>query len=781
MLKMFVRFEHIYFIESIIMPFTDLKEKIYNSVKFDDVLGVIKEKSLVKVRGLNYSLRAFFMLYLKEKYNTSVLYLADTVENSEKQRDDLFTISNFTPDIYLPAENYPYCSSQIDDERKGNRLLALSNLYERKTEVLLSTYRNLFERNPDHKNFKDYRLCLSTGTEYEPGNLCETLSEAGFERVSIVEHIGEFSLKGSILDIYPFASEYPVRIEFFDREPESIRFFDPADQRKVSEVNSVELFLKDAGTESKSSNVNLIDLLPENTVIIVEDCDDLEEKLGKYYNEQIVEGYYRQKAEDKLKYEEKYFSVNEILNSLKSRNSIWLSITDKDTDIKVNVKDHGSYRYDFGNFLTVLRNNEIKKYQSYILCDNPGQAERFGELLEESFLISKRIKVIVGGLHSGFIIPEVKTAVYTDHQIFGRIKRPKNFKRFKKAIPLKELKKLNYGDFVVHYDHGIGQFLGLEKITVAGSVRDVVKLMYRDSDILYVKLDHIHLLQKYSAADGILPVLSKLGGKQFKAIKERTKKSIKNIARELIEIYAKRKSAAGTVFPADSVWQTEMEASFEFEDTPDQAKATKDIKGDMENGIPMDRLVCGDVGFGKTEVAIRAAFKAVNAEKQVAILAPTTILVHQHYENFKKRLEKYPVKIDYLSRFKTKGEQSDTISRVKEGKIDILIATHRMLSADIGFNELGLLVVDEEQRFGVTHKEKIKRLKIDVGVLTLTATPIPRTLHMSLMGVRDLSLINTPPVNRLPVITEVHPYSEDIIFEGIMKEIDRGGQVFLHP
>lgn len=759
------------------MPINDLTGRIYNDPAFRDIAKNLQKGTQLSCRGLSYSLQSFFLTYLVEKQKKQILFLADSVDAAEKLRDDISLIlPEETMEILLPAENYPYCSSDIDDERKGNRLLALEKLYKNDFKILISTYRNLFEKIPLPAKFSNYFISLKKGGNIEMEILAGRLIDSGFERVTTVENIGEFSQKGSIIDIYPFAAEFPVRLELFGDEIESLRFFEPSDQKKVGETDELVIYLNDIKAEKESAN--LLDFIDDKTVIFLENTDQILDKFNHYYEKQIIEGYHRLKDEIKPEYQSKYFSPLEVNVKLSPKTVLLERTTDSNIDFRLPVRDQGSFRYDLKNFLEALRNDKESGFYAYILCDNPGQAERFREILEEERMVSPKIKVIVGGLHQGFIYTALNIAVYTDHQIFGRIRRPKSYRRFKKAVPLKDFKRLIPGDFIVHMDHGVGQFLGLEKITVAGSVSDVLKLLYRDGDILYVKLNQIHLIQKYSASEGVLPLLSKLGTKNFKNLRERTKTSVKNIARELIAVYAKRKAAQGFAFPYDTVWQTEMESSFEFEDTPDQAKATVDFKKDMESRMPMDRLVCGDVGFGKTEVAIRAAFKAVNGGKQVAVLAPTTILVHQHYENFKKRIDRYPYKIEVLSRFKTPREQKQTLLDLQDGKIDILIGTHRLLSGDVKYKDLGLLVVDEEQRFGVTHKEKIKELKVNVDVLTLTATPIPRTLHMSLMGVRDLSLINTPPVNRLPINTEVHPYNEDIIFEAIMKEIDRGGQVF---
>ncbi|MBN2790342.1 MAG: transcription-repair coupling factor [Candidatus Delongbacteria bacterium] len=760
------------------MPSNRIKKQIFSNPLFAETAKQLQIKNKVHTKGITYSLKSFFMAFIYENLKKKVIFLADTVESAEKARDDLFSILKNRDDceVYLPAENYPYCSSSIDDERKGNRLLALEKILTKKYQIIISTFRNLFDKIPTEDDYKDSMYEFKTGKEISLKDLIEKLDEKGFIKVSTVENIGEYSVKGNIIDIYPFALESPVRIELFDTEIESLRFFDPVDQKKIREIGKINIFLSDAGINTTTGR-NLLEILDPETVVFIEECDDIRSKFEDYYKQQIIEGFNRS-AKVELPYKEKYFSPDEILKHLDSKNLIVNGFTDTGKDIKLDIVDQVSYRYDFKSFLTSLDNNSMKGYYSYILCDNPGQTERFEEILDEELPGVKNCSVTTVGIHEGFILPSSNIAVYTDHQIFGRLKRTRNFRRFKKAIPLRELKRLQYGDVIVHMDHGIGQFLGLEKIRVAGSVRDVVKLLYKDGDILFVKLDMIHMIQKYSARDGVVPALSKLGGKQFKNLKEKTKNSVKSIARELIKLYARRKEAKGYAFPADAIWQTELEASFEFEDTPDQANAVEDFKRDMESRIPMDRLVCGDVGFGKTEVAIRAAFKAAIAGKQVAILAPTTILVHQHYENIKNRMERYPLKVDVLSRFRKPSDQRKTLTGLKEGKIDIIIGTHRLLSSDVEFKDLGLLIVDEEQRFGVKHKEKIKELRVNVDVMTLTATPIPRTLHMSLIGVRDLSLINTPPVNRLPIITEIHPYDEKIIFEAIMKEVDRGGQVF---
>jgi transcription-repair coupling factor (superfamily II helicase) len=761
------------------MSVQKLKKAIYASPDLERAAELINRKKIVYCKGLSYSFKAFLLSYLHEKNKLNVVFFADSVENAEKFRDDANLIAGKDDicDLFLPGENYPYCSGDIDDERKGSRLVALERITAGKAGIISTTYRNLFEKIPGGDSVKDIKLKLKTGMTYKPEKLIEKFVEKGFEKADSVENIGEFSRKGSIVDIYPYAAEYPLRLEFFGDEIESIRYFDPASQKKIESVKSADIYLSDMKSE-EGEGINLLDLIDsERTVFFVEECDSLEKKFDDYYSDQIIAGYERVEKRG-LGYEKKYFTADYIVGRIMSCRAYVNGFTDENKDLKINIKDQVSFRSDLKPFFDTLVNNGNAEVHSYILCDNPGQTDRFSEIISEEIPQLKKYTISDGGLHEGFFLPASRISVYTDHQIFGRVRRPKLIRRFKKVIPFKDLQRMKYGDYIVHIDHGIGQFLCLEKITVAGSVRDVVKLLYRGGDILFLKLDQIHLIQKYKAGDGVSPALSKLGGKQFQKLKEKTKESVKTAARELIKLYAMRRNAKGFAFPSDTVWQTELEASFEYEDTVDQLRSTEDFKRDMEASMPMDRLICGDVGFGKTEIAIRAAFKCAVSGKQVAVLAPTTILVDQHFENFKRRLEKYPVRVEYLSRFKKGSDQTKTLIEIKEGKIDIVIGTHRLLSKDVVFKDLGLLIVDEEQRFGVTHKERIKEMRVNVDVMTLTATPIPRTLHMSLIGVRDLSLINTPPVNRLPIITEIHSFRSEIIYEAIMKEIDRGGQVF---
>ncbi|MFQ5753263.1 MAG: transcription-repair coupling factor, partial [bacterium] len=453
--------------------------------------------------------------------------------------------------------------------------------------------------------------------------------------------------------------------------------------------------------------------------------------------------------------------------------------------IDLNTKSQETFKGNlklFKQFIESLHQKKLDGQQEapliVFLCDNRNHTTRMEEIFIDEGIMIPNFTVGTLGLHNGFIFPDGNIAVFTDHQFYGRTKRFRLPRKSHQGLSPKQLRYLNIGDYVVHVDFGIGVFRGLKKIEVRGHERECLHIEYKDGDNLYVRIERMDRVHKYSSKDGMKARLNKLGTADWQRLKNRTKKKIKDIAQELIEIYAKRKAQTGLAFAEDTLWQRELEASFPYQDTPDQLKATHEVKKDMESHKPMDRLVCGDVGFGKTEVAVRAAFKAVLSGKQVAMLVPTTILAYQHYHTFVERLQKFPIQVEMLSRFKTRAEQRKIIERLKGGQIDIVIGTHRILSNDISFKELGLLIIDEEQRFGVRHKERLKKLRTIIDVLTLTATPIPRTLYLSLMGARDITNINTPPRNRLPIVTEILPFNKPYIRDVILRELDRGGQVF---
>jgi len=600
--------------------------------------------------------------------------------------------------------------------------------------------------------------------------------------VKFVDEPGEFAVRGGIFDVYPYSGEYPIRLEFFGDELESIREFDADSQRSISFLNQVRIIpdLTDLPQTKKSSFLSYFD---EETLLVTSNKEVIIAKLENHF-QKAEEAFDEMESAEATALPEELYLSHEALQTDLPRFNHQLFVANVNTA----SKDLATYTIpakpqpDFhGNFKLLRENitqNSSDGFYTIILCDNEGQRDRFEELLGEASE-TFRYLLAVESLHEGFIFPDAKIAVYTDHQIFNRYHRPKTKRRrFHGGISFKELKDLNRGDFVVHIDYGIGKFMGFKKINVKNTEQEVVVLQYKNDSTLYVNVTSLHKLQKYSGKEGTAPRITKLGSGAWARKKAQTKKKVKDIARELILLYAKRKSQKAYAFSVDSEWQTELEANFEYEETPDQYSAIEAVKTDMELEQPMDRLVCGDVGFGKTEVAVRAAFKAVLDHKQVALLVPTTILAEQHAKTFVKRMKKFPVQIEALSRFRTSGEQKKVIQGLEKGEVDIVIGTHRLLSKDVKFKDLGLVIVDEEQRFGVTAKEKLKNYRATVDVLTLTATPIPRTLQFSLMGARDLSVINTPPPNRQPVYTEIHSFDEELIRDTILQEISRGGQVF---
>ncbi|MEX2398277.1 MAG: transcription-repair coupling factor, partial [Balneolales bacterium] len=618
------------------------------------------------------------------------------------------------------------------------------------------------------------------GQELEPEELMGILGDQNYNRVSFVDEPGEFAPRGGILDVFPFSGNYPIRIEFFGNEIDSLREFDPDSQRSVSFLDSARL-TPNVNTIGDDQKKHLLEYFDDDTVVFLFGAELIRADLDARF-EDAEAAYQRKSKDDKPSPNELFVNGEVFEESLISKATIHHGTLDKSTKVDWICKLDAKPQPDFNSSVKLLRKNieglSAEGITTFILCDSDGQRDRFQELLgepEDSFKFS----LLVETLHRGFILQDQKIAVYTDHQIFNRYHRPKARKRkYRGGISFKELKDLNIGDFVVHVDYGIGKFAGFKDIEVRGSKQEAVVVRYQENSILYVNVSNLHKLQKYSGKEGTAPKITKLGSGEWARKKAKTKKRVKDIARELIQLYAKRKSQEAFAFSEDSTMQTELEASFIYEETPDQDTAIQDVKQDMMSTNPMDRLICGDVGFGKTEVAVRAAFKAVMDGKQVAILAPTTILADQHAKTFQERVGKFPVEVDVISRFRSKADQTEILKRTAKGQVDILIGTHRITSKDIKFKDLGLLIVDEEQRFGVGMKEKLKELRATIDVLTLTATPIPRTLQFSLMGARDLSIINTPPPNRQPVYTEIHSFDSKLIRDAIMQEISRGGQIF---
>jgi transcription-repair coupling factor (superfamily II helicase) len=580
------------------------------------------------------------------------------------------------------------------------------------------------------------------------------------------------------VDIFSFSGPHPYRLDFFGDSVESIRSFDVETQLSKEKYTSIPIIPNVRELLNEGNCESFLNYLTENSWIWIQDAALVAEKLSEIFQQ----AGRKEEQEGFLLRKDQLTSGDHLLEKMQHLKVLETGMRPFHQDARIfhfSTQPQPAFNKNFSLLAETLQKNQEKGIKNYILSDNTKQTDRLAAIFRD-INPGLTFSPLFHALHEGFIDYDLLIGCYTDHQIFERYHKYTldAYHSQKGALTLRELKGLQPGDYVVHIDHGIAKFGGLEKIQISGKVQEAVRLVYQDNDILYVSIHSLHRITKYKGKDDEPPRLNKLGTGAWQRLKQSTKSKIQDIARDLIALYARRKTVTGFAFSPDTYLQDELEASFVFEDTPDQMKATSAVKEDMESAVPMDRLVCGDVGFGKTEVAIRASFKAVADSRQVAVLVPTTILAMQHYNTFRERLRNFPCNIDYISRLRKPAEIKEALRKLEEGKVDILIGTHRLLGSDVKFKDLGLLILDEEQKFGVGAKEKLKRLKMNVDTLTLTATPIPRTLQFSLMGARDLSIINTPPPNRHPIITEVHPFHEDIIREGILYEVSRGGQVF---
>ncbi len=661
---------------------------------------------------------------------------------------------------------------------------------------LIITYPEaLFEKVVLPETLTGNMIFIKAADTLDVNGLMERFVSYGFERTDFVYEPGQFALRGGILDIYSFGNEKPYRVELFGNEVDSIRIFDPETQLSERKLLQVSIIPNVETQFDQKDKVSLLEFLPPNTVIWLQDWDFIRERILtqeedlQQFLQLKAEGYLvREEDEDKV--EKKSISAQDFVPAsdleaqFESRHLVEFgpqqTITGEPlTEIVFHTRVQPSFNRQFELLIKDLKNWESKQYSLYLFAENPRQLERLYTIFED-LKSAIHFNPVPTSIHEGFIDEDLKVVCYTDHQIFQRYHKYKVKQAYNKnkAITLRTLRELQPGDYVTHIDHGVGVYSGLQKINVNGKLQEAVRIIYRDSDILYVNINSLHKIAKHTGKEGTIPKVNKLGSDVWQKLKEKTKTKVKEIAFDLIKLYAARKATQGFRFTPDNYMQTELEASFIYEDTPDQSKATADVKKDMESPAPMDRLVCGDVGFGKTEVAIRSAFKSCCDGKQAAVLVPTTILAFQHYKTFSERLKDFPVTVDYINRFKSAKEKKETLKRLEEGKIDIIIGTHALLGKEVKFKDLGLLVIDEEQKFGVAHKEKIKTLRTNVDCLTLTATPIPRTLQFSLMGARDLSIINTPPPNRQPIQTELHGFNEDFIRDALYYETERGGQVF---
>ena len=687
----------------------------------------------------------------------------------------------FFPSSYRRAIKY----GQKDAANEILRTEVLSRL-EKNEPVTVVTYPDaLAEKVVSPKILSDRTLKLTVGQHIDTDEITKTLSDYGFEHVDYVYEPGQFATRGSIIDVYSFASEYPYRVDFFGDEIDSIRTFEVESQLSREKKDSVSIVPELA--QAMDGDISFLSFIPRETVLWVKDLLWVRERIQIIHDEalspQALTAYEGEQTE-LMNLERKLIDGAEFtVESLEFRR---IDFGHKATGtpqatLKFNTSVQPIFHKNFDLVASSLTDYLQRGYSIYICSDSVKQTDRLADIFRErgdkiDFTAVDRT------LHEGFVDHTLHCCIFTDHQIFDRFHkynlRSDKARSGKVALSLKELNMFEPGDYVVHIDHGIGKFAGLVRIPNGNTTQEVIKLVYQNDDVVFVSIHSLHKISKYKGKEGEQPRISKLGTGAWEKIKERTKTKIKDIARDLIKLYSQRKQEKGFKYSPDSFMQHELEASFIYEDTPDQLKATQEVKADMESDRPMDRLVCGDVGFGKTEVAIRAAFKAVADNKQVAVLVPTTVLAYQHYQTFCKRLEGMPCKVEYLSRARTAKDTSRILKELEAGTVNILIGTHKIIGKSVKFHDLGLLIIDEEQKFGVSVKEKLRQIKVNVDTLTMTATPIPRTLQFSLMGARDLSVIQTPPPNRYPIQTEVHTFNEEIITEAINFEMSRNGQVF---
>ena len=722
-----------------------------------------------------------------EQHQQHLLLVCEDREKAAYHLNDLEQLLGNERVLFFPSSyRKPYQTETTDNANVLLRSEVLDRLtHSNKARVVVTYPQALFEKVVSQSTLKKNTLEVVRGSNLTPDFVNEVLFDYRFERVDFVAQPGEFSVRGGIIDVFSFANQHPYRIEFFDDEVESLRSFDVATQLSIATHEKIKLLPNTSEGFKRATRKSLMEIMGQKGVIALQELDSIAARLHHYFTEAQNSFAQLDTATLHLPPEQLFLSeaaFREQLSALYWINASSSSETKAKKLVLVKQSPQPAFHRKFDQLIAYLNDNHSKGYTNFIACSTAEQAQRLGAIFEE-MEETVHYKTVVIPLFEGFEDVAAKVAVFTDHQIFERYHKYqlKSGYTKKQALTLKELTHLEVGDYVTHIDHGIGRFGGLKKIDVEGQYQEAIKLVYAERDILYLSIHSLHKISKYAGKDGKIPTVYKLGSNSWKNLKQKTKKRVKEIAFNLIELYAKRRQKIGTACAPDSYLQLELEASFLYEDTPDQSTATAAVKTDMESERPMDRLVCGDVGFGKTEVAIRAAFKAVDNGRQVAILVPTTILAFQHYQNFSKRLENLPVRVDYLNRFRTAKEKRLILEDLAAGKIDILIGTHQLVGKGVAFKNLGLLVVDEEQKFGVAVKEKLRNLKTNVDVLTLTATPIPRTLQFSLMAARDLSVIATPPPNRYPIESEVVRLSESLIRDGILYEMQRGGQVyFIH-
>ena len=766
------------------------KDLLQHYQKSTNILAVsesISKKKQLRLKGISGSFDTLlFAAAFKNVGGIHLVLLHDYEEASYFQND----VSNFLEDefvIFPSSYKKPYHYEEIENANILQRAEVLNSLNDKKDLIIITYPEALSEKVINKRSLVSNTFTATPGESLDVEFLSDLLVTYDFEKTDFVYEPGQFSVRGGIIDVFSYAHDRPYRLELFGDEIETIREFDPESQLSIKELDHISLIPNVQTKLVSEERQSFLDYISKDTIVWLKDYQQSLDIIDKSFH----------KVEEQFQVIKEMSGNSSLITSpdqlFETQDSFSTSLKEfvkvefgnryylqPEEELTLATRPQPSFHKNFSLLADDLRSLQQNDYKKYIAAESFKQIQRLETIFEE---IDSEISFtgLTASLREGFIDDHEELCIYTDHQIFDRFHRYKGKEKFtkSKALTLKELKTLQPGDFVTHIDYGVGRFAGLDTVDVSGNKQEAVRLVYRDDDLLYVSLHSLHKISKYSGKEGEPPSINKLGSPDWENKKKKVKKKVKDIAKDLIELYAKRKAASGYAFPPDDYLQAELESSFMYQDTPDQSVATTDVKTDMEQEHPMDRLVCGDVGFGKTEIAIRAAFKAVNSGKQVAVLVPTTILAMQHHRTFASRLENMPISIDYINRFRSSKQITEIKKGVKAGKIDILIGTHRIVNKDIEFKDLGLMIIDEEQKFGVKVKERLKDMRVNVDALTLTATPIPRTLHFSLMGARDLSIISTPPPNRRPVTTELHEFNEEVIRDAVSHELRRGGQVFM--
>lgn len=769
----------------------EIQNLYHKSAKISQIAEHLqKREAKIQLKGLLGSSLSLVLEALFNKTDLPYLLIFQDKEEAAYYLNDLENLINDQDVLFYPGSyRRPYQIEETDNANVLLRAEVLNRLNSRKKPAIIVTYPDaLFEKVVTRKELDKNTLKVAVADSISIDFINEVLFEYNFKRVDFVSEPGEFSVRGGIIDVFSFSNDNPYRIEFFGNEVDSIRTFDVETQLSMEKQKKITIIPNVENKFLKENRESFLDYISPQTVLFVQNSDLLLNQLDKLFGK-ATEAFEKLSKDIQHATPETMF-VNQQAFVKKALDFTLVELASKpifrtEKTFEFHIQPQPSFNKQFDLLLNNLNDNHFNGIKNYLFCSNDGQAKRFHDIFESldeanHENIRKQYHTVVFSLFQGFIDEELQIACYTDHQIFERYHKfnLKNGYSKKQTITLKELNTLSVGDYVTHIDHGIGKFGGLQKIQVEGKTQEAIKLVYADNDIVYVSIHSLHKISKYNGKDGAPPKIYKLGSNAWKALKQKTKARVKHIAFNLIQLYAKRRLDKGFAFAPDSYLQAELESSFIYEDTPDQLKATQEVKADMENDRPMDRLVCGDVGFGKTEVAIRAAFKAVDNGKQVAVLVPTTILAFQHYKTFRERLKDMPVNVNYVNRFRSAKQKGEILKQLEDGKLDIIIGTHQLVNKNVVFKDLGLLIVDEEQKFGVNVKDKLKTIAHNVDTLTLTATPIPRTLQFSLMAARDLSVITTPPPNRYPIETQVVGFNEEVIRDAISYEIERGGQVY---